>query len=274
MQAQPFASPSGLLYSSPVHRSRPVAMRAGRYGRIYRLGLGDLPSGQAIAAGTVAGTVTGAAVAQSTGSAAAGAVAGGLLALAPFTGPAAPFVAAAGALIGPILKLFSGCGQNCVLATQYANQAETALEQMVNQYFAQPVRYQSSQTAALSYIQQVFTALQASCSSPSLGTAGQKCISDRLPQSACTWKASPSSFNGCTYTPAGPAGSGSACWNWYVGYYQPILNDPCVVPDPAAAAGSSVLSSLGISPTASIGGVPIADLILPAAVLVALALVL
>lgn len=273
MQAQPFASPSGLLYSSPVHRSRPVAMRAGRYGRIYRLGLGDLPSGQAIAAGTVAGTVTGAAVAQSTGSAAAGAVAGGLLALAPFTGPAAPFVAAAGALIGPILKLFSGCGQNCVLATQYANQAETALEQMVNQYFAQPVRYQSSQTAALSYIQQVFTALQASCSSPSLGTAGQKCISDRLPQSACTWKASPSSFNGCTYTPAGPAGSGSACWNWYVGYYQPILNDPCVVPDPAAA-GSSVLSSLGISPTASIGGVPIADLILPAAVLVALALVL
>lgn len=213
-----------------------------------RYGLGDSdsdgPSNAAIASGATSGLLVGAATAQGTGSTIAGIAAGTLEAIAPFTGPAAPFVAAAGALIGPIVKLFSGCGATCTQATTYANQAETALQELVRQYFAQPIRYRSSQTAALAAINQVFAALQTSCSNPALGKAGQNCISQRLVASACQWKASPDSFSGCTYTPFGSAGSGSACWNWVVGYYNPIANDPCVVPDPVTNAATAALSAM------------------------------
>jgi hypothetical protein len=271
-----YISPSVSPYVSQVRRpAAAYAIRVGMKGPIRRgqgLGDDDGPSNQQIATGATSGLLVGASTAQSTGSAIAGAAAGTLLAIAPFTGPAAPFIAAAGVLIGPILKMFSGCGATCTQATTIANQAEVALEQLVNQYFAQPVRYKSAQTAALSAIQQVFTALQTSCSSPSLGTAGQNCINQRLNASACQWRSSPYSFNGCTYTPAGPNGSGTSCWNWIVGYYNPIANDPCVVDDPVSSATDSVLSAFGVSPTSTIAGLPATDVMLGVLVLLGLAL--
>jgi hypothetical protein len=59
----------------------------------------------------------------------AGAIAGGLFAAAPFTGPAAPFVAAAGALVNlgdSIMHMVSGCGPTCDHDTQIVEGFEMA----------------------------------------------------------------------------------------------------------------------------------------------------
>lgn len=204
---------------------------------------------------------------------------GTILAIAPFTGIAAPFVALAGAvteLLGAVasaLGIGQGCGQTCITASNYANQAEPLLRQNLNTYLALPApRTISEQQSALSIFDQVWAGLQQVCGNPALNDAGKRCISDRQ-QGACTWKVSPGA--GCsssqptcwtqdangnwTLQGNGPAGSGSACWNWFLGYRDPIANDPSVVPDPVASttttttAGASSLipSSVASSLTAS-----------------------
>lgn len=176
-----------------------------------------------------------------------------LLTAAPYTGPAAPFVAVAGAaaeILGAI-GIGQGCGQTCITATAYANQAEDVLRQNLNTYMAQPTpRYQSAQTAALNIFDTVWAGLVSvqACGNPMLGDAGKRCITDRQRGS-------------CKYT-----GSDGKCWNWFVGYRDPIANDPNVVSD-AAAAGSSVtgaLTSTGIDPTWLMigGGVAVAFLLI------------
>ena len=79
------------------------------------------------------------------------------------------------------------------------------------------------------------------------GTAGQACVGDRQ-QGACHYQ------------------SNGACWNWFVGYRDPIANDPHVAANAAASPLSSVASSIlpasvtaplvsaGIDPTLLIGG--------------------
>jgi hypothetical protein len=55
-----------------------------------------------------------------------------MLATAPFTGLAAPFVAAAGALlelVSAASALYAGCGVTCVEATNIVNQVEPYLQQ-------------------------------------------------------------------------------------------------------------------------------------------------
>lgn len=167
-----------------------------------------------------------------------------LLSVAPYTGPAAPFVAAAGA-IASFLAAFgvgSGCGQSCVLSTQFANAAAQALQTNLDDYFAIPApRTQSEQATALQNYQTVWNTLTQQCSNPSLGSAGQACISDRQAGS-CKWKAQPPQYPGQPAT--------GSCWNWDAAYRAPIASDP-VVPD-ATAAASSVASSLTSSPVAGI----------------------
>ncbi len=61
-----------------------------------------------------------------------GSVGASMLAAAPFSGPAAPFVAAGGALlelISACSSLYSGCGVTCVEATNIVNQVEPYLIQ-------------------------------------------------------------------------------------------------------------------------------------------------
>lgn len=249
-----FVPPPGIqLLAGPFSTYDQVAA-AGRH-----IGLGDysFPSGGNIAQGGTSGALLGISVAQSTGSAIAGGIAGGLAAIAPFTGPAAPFLAIAAALVGPIAKLFSGCGQTCTQATQFANQAASALDQMKAAYFAQPVRYKSSQTAALSYFDQIAGWLQQACSNPALGDAGRRCISERL-------------VHGGT-APWCPTGTGC---DWITAYRDPIANDAGVVPDPPSAAISSTVDSisnaLGLGPITGGAGLP--DWVLPLG-LIALALI-
>lgn len=170
-------------------------------------------------------------------------VAGSILALSPATGPLAPFVAAAAAIVGILatLGVGSGCGQTCVLSSQYANQAEAALAQNIQAYFAiPPPRDPASQQAAIALFNQVWADLVAQCSVASLGTAGQKCISDRQ-AGACTWKQTTTSP--LLSIPGEP--QPGACWNWFSGYLTPIQNDPNVASTTAATSAETAALSAG-----------------------------
>lgn len=169
-------------------------------------------------------------------------VGAGLMTIAPYTGPAAPFIAAAAGiadLVGAAFKLFSGCGQSCVLSSQYADQAEAILNNLTQSYFATPIpRPASFQANAEQSVQQILNWLQQMCSNPQLGAAGQRCISERLVEGGTA--------------PWCPTHTGC---DWITAYYRPIANDPNVVPD-AQIAASQLLGSPGAS-TGSINYMPL-----------------
>jgi hypothetical protein len=150
---------------------------------------------------------------------------------------AVPIVGAAfaGIFLGIEALLNSGCGQSCVITSNWANQAEALLKKNLSAYMALPTpRAVSAQAAYLANFDAVWNYLVQECSSPGLSTAGQHCISDRQ-------------AGACHYHDA----SGQ-CWNWFVGYRDPIANDPNVVADSAASTVTGAMAgaagSLGISP--------------------------
>jgi hypothetical protein len=176
-----------------------------------------------------------------------------------------------------IANAFSGCGQTCVQATAIANQVEPLLQQNLDAYMSAPIHYASLQAGALNNFAGTWNALQQACSNPSLAAAGQRCITDRQ-AGACTWKASPGGWvqgsdGKWSYTPWGASGSGTACWNWFVGYHDPIANDPTVVPDPSPV-GSAVSSISSALSSGSLFGLPLSSLLLPAGLLLLAGLVL
>lgn len=180
---------------------------------------------------------------------------------------AGPIGSAVGVVAGLLVQVFQGCGNTCVEATSIVNQVEPILAQNLTAYLSEPVHYASLQAAALNNFDTAWAAVVQNCSNPALGSAGQNCVSDRQ-RGSCAYKTSPGGWNGKTFTGAGANGSGSTCWNWFVGYRDPIANDPNVVPDPSASS-SSVLSAVGISPSTTIAGIPISSLLLPAGLLIA-----
>jgi hypothetical protein len=154
-------------------------------------------------------------------------------------GPLGAAIAGIAAVGLALANLFSGCGQTCVEATKIANQCEPLLLQNLQHYLSAPTHYASMQAAALNNFDFVWAALTKSCSTPALQQAGQNCVQDRQ-RGACKWTASPGgwaqdSTGKWTYSGYGAAGSGSACWNWFVGYRDPIANDPTVIPDPVGS---------------------------------------
>ena len=214
--------------------------------------------GSKITGGSVGAAAIGFQTALSTGSKVLGGVAGGLAMAAPFAGPAAPFLLLAAGLIGPVSQLFKGCGTTCTRATEIANEASAALEQVKNAYFAQPVRYRASQVAALYTVEQVNGYINQTCADPTLGTAGQRCISERTVRGGTApWCPTPD-HRGCDY---------------WTAYYDPIANDPDVVPDPIQSGGtqSDVLS--GTNQGINAGGFPVPmPLLIGGATLLALVL--
>lgn len=221
---------------APVPKCWPVALR--RVRPQTRFGLGTLsPQNMSIAS------------TASSAAAATGVMIGALAAI-PVAGPIAAAIAAIGVLLA---NVFSGCGQTCVEATNLANQAEPLLLQNLQQYMSAPVHYQSLQQAALNNFNLTWNALVSACSNPQLGSAGQACITDRQ-NGSCAYKTSPGGWqqqNGVwTYVYPGANGSGSTCWNWFVGYYNPIANDPTVVPNPAGTevtgSGASTTTCLSL----------------------------
>jgi len=171
----------------------------------------------------------------------------------------ASYAGAISSLVGvgiAIANLFKGCGQTCIQATSIATQVGSLLDQNFTTYISLPIRSASVQAAALSVFDQTWAMLLQSCGNPQLGAAGQRCITDRQ-RGACTWKASKGGWNSDgTYTQWGKAGSGSDCWNWFIGMRDPIANDPFVQPDPTPASVGASFSSASQSVASSLSGIP------------------
>lgn len=178
-----------------------------------------------------------------TGSAATGAVAALSLAgvitsatasaLIPIIGPAI-----AGITLGISAILNSGCGQTCIVTSNWANQAEQLLQQNIAAYFALPEpRSQSAKNIGLANFDNVWNYLSQQCGQQALGTAGVNCVKDRQ-AGACTWKQTATSS--LLQYPGEP--QPGQCWNWFNGYRDPIAND-LAVPDSQAPSAAGVPGS-------------------------------
>lgn len=236
-------------------------------------GVGDISTQQAVGAGqSVLGA--GVSVASATGT------------LAPMAAALGVSVPVLGAIIGAgimaaglaiDLIMNSGCGQTCIVSTSFANQANAAMQQNIEAFFAPRMvsgTYdpsiplpKSSQTASLSNFDTFWAWLQApsQCGNPQLGTAGQRCITDRQ-AGACTWTQPASSVPPWGVPPAG------ACWNWDNGYRAPIANDTNVYDDSAeiqqvlnGTASQTSAAAAGSSASGAIAGIPSSYLILAGA---------
>lgn len=151
-------------------------------------------------------------------------------------------------LIGPIKKLISGCGPSCVQTSNYANEAQSILDQNLKAYFAIPApRAASVQAAFLANFDAVWNHFEAQCAAVG-GAAGNACMGDRQ-AGACKWQA-----NG-------------ACWNWHVGFRDPIAHDADVAPDSVVSSLTGAFQSL----TSSAGGSSWLPLALVAGVVAVLA---
>ena len=160
------------------------------------------------------------------------------------SGPVGIAIAAIAAIAPLIVKMFEGCGQTCTEATKYANQIEPILNQNLQAYLSSPVRTMSMQAAAINNYNTAIASLEQACGQAQLAQAGVNCIDERVDPSSCQWKAQAggwvqNSDGTCTYTPWGANGSGSSCWNWVIGYLDPIQNDPCVQPDSVLTSNTS-----------------------------------
>lgn len=168
--------------------------------------MGDitLPSAQQDFTNTIKAAQAGAGAAITSGSNVVGGVEAGILAAAPFTGPAAPFVSLVGSLIGPIASFFKGCGATCTQTTKIANDVATATGQITAAYWAEPVRTKSMQAAAIAALQQLYSYLITNCRNVG-GQGGQQCVADRQP---------------------------GGKWDFQAQQIAPIQNDKDVVADP------------------------------------------
>jgi hypothetical protein len=143
-------------------------------------------------------------------------------------------------------------------ATTDANEAERRIQELLEAWNAS-AKTRSEQVAALAAFDAVWAWLisPAGCGNAQLGTAGQRCISERA---------------------AGGTVPGTG-GNWFVWYRDPIAHDPNVIPDPAA--GSTVTRNAdgtvtvtppggGAGLPAAIAGIPTSALLGGAAILLAL----
>jgi len=179
-------------------------------------------------------------------SAGASATVGILVALGTIGGPVGAAVAGLIAVSQILVGIFKGCGQTCVEATDIVNQVEPVLQQNLATYLASSPRTASLQAAAVNNFQTAWNAVLQNCNNPQLAAAGQNCISQRQ-NGACAYKTSPGGWqqSGSTWTYVYPGanGSGSTCWNWFVGYLDPIQNDPTVVADSVALSSDGTTST-------------------------------
>jgi hypothetical protein len=124
---------------------------------------------------------------------------------------------------------------NKIATTQIVNQAEVFLKQNLAAWQSLPAdqKNPATQVAALQNFDDIWGQVVQACTGPgsTYGSAGQNCVADRQ-EGACHYK---------------PEGN---CWNWFIGYRDPILNDPDAASNAAATASplSSVLPA-GVDPT-------------------------
>jgi hypothetical protein len=199
-----------LVNNRPLFESRPpspfLAMRDRRFG------LG------AAAASTTSGEIStiGSSVA-STGAALLPILYGSLAAV-PVVGWIAAGALAVGSVIVGALGVGNGCGGSCIQASNDANQIEVQMRANLAAYQAGQI----SQAEALSVFDQLWSALEQACMGVG-GAAGQNCIGDRQ-AGACKWK-----------------DASGQCWNWFVGYRDPISHGTVST---SAASGLNLQSIL------------------------------
>lgn len=191
----------------------------------------------AAATASILGGISAATTAAGTGGFLAGATIFGYAASAAL--PLIGLGIAAAISIGiAIANCFQGCGVTCTETTTIVNQAEPLFQQNVQAYLAIPVgtRTTSIQAAYLNNFQTLWNSLESACGNSAYGQAGVNCLLDRN-QNECYYKTSPGGWqqiNGVwQYVPPGLNGSGNVCWNWWVGYHDPISTDPTVISDAA-----------------------------------------
>ena len=112
----------------------------------------------------------------------------------------------------------------CVDASNIANQAEPLLQKNMQLFFTNPNRTVQDQQAALNTFDSIQALVTKGCSTaPLAGTAaGQRCISDRYSRTSCAFgKTTTNEYPMYASVPY-PVG---VCWNWLVGYRDPIAND-------------------------------------------------
>ena len=169
---------------------------------------------------------------------------GGAVTVLGITAAAVPVIGAA--LVGATMLVSylvknSGCGQTCIETSEWANKAAAALQQNLDAYRALPSpRTQAQQAVALANFDVIWQQLQQLCGQQGTGDAGVRCITDRQ-RGACKWK------------------NNGACWDWFIGYRDPIAND-AVVPDPSIATQVSgdLASIFGTSGDSSSALLPLA----------------
>lgn len=179
----------------------------------YRRGMGD-PCGQ------------GAAIAHT--------VAGGVLTTAAAVDPE-PISKAVLGVAALIQNFFGHPDCSKIAATHIVDQAEQLLKQNLQAWQSLPANQKNvaTQQTALQNFDNVWAQVVQACQQIP-GTAGQNCIGDRQ-QGACHYNVS------------------GNCWNWFVGYRDPIANDPAVLT--VSAAATNLFSSLtgGINANLVIG---------------------
>jgi len=192
--------------------------------------------------------------------------AAGILAMTPT--PATLIAAGVLEIAAQIQNFFFHPDCNKIATTQIVQQAEVFVQQNLQTWLSLSPgeKTPDAQTQALLNFDNVWSQVLKACGMGQYGTAGVNCIGDRQ-QGGCHYQVAPGP--GCSPSEPncwvknsdgtwslswnGPAGSGTACWNWFVGYRDPIANDPQVAAN-AAATAAGTPSSPGTTPAASMMG--------------------
>lgn len=153
-------------------------------------------------------------------------IGGTLVAVGAVGGPVGMAIAGAITLGSYIVQAFSGCGSTCTQATAIVNQIEPYLKQNVANYLAIPSpRPLSAQVACENVFTNAWNQVVAACGNANLGTAGQRCISDR---------------------------QRGGKWDWFSYYYDPIANDTNVYDDSVGATTGNIISNVATSATSTV----------------------
>jgi len=119
-----------------------------------------------------------------------------------------------------------------VATTHIVDQVEPLLQQNLKGYLEGP-RTVSSREQALANFDAGWQFVVEHCDIPVMGDPGKECVNDRK-------------AGACEYREAGE------CWNWFIGYRDPIAND---VPNPDPTMTEEISSTFD-SLFGSIGGTP------------------
>ena len=176
-------------------------------------GLGESDSTRQIAlsatqiAGGVAATVVGT-IGTTAGTAATATTAATAATMATWAAVAVPLIGVA--VVAVTLWLTSMFKRNAQkeAATDIVDQIEIQLKDNLSGYLSGP-RTQQSQLQALANFDAGWAAVVENCSNPQLGSAGERCISERQQGGTAPWCSLP---------------GGKGC-DWFVRYRDPIAND-------------------------------------------------